>query len=315
LLFGLLLCTAQACEHLPENDEPAVTERELTDEDWMNEVRESIADSVYQSAFWFDSFFAEQGCQQRKPQTSARISLSWRPKTENLSEFKTRFRVKVKLPHFQDRADLILSDDAEEELDQLPLESLNKQSLSNKEESFSAAIRFIHKNETNKFTDSRLGIAGGDIFVRARHQRLFSWQNKHGVKIEPALYYFVKDGLGAKLLLEYNYQLAEQKQLRFDYSVRASESYTGLRWKHGLYRLAQLGEDKASALGLTLEGERNGENGYFVDKYTVSYRYRFNALRQWLFFEIEPFVEWQRENDFNGATGLALKIEGYFAKH
>ncbi len=307
-----------ACESSKtESSSTSKNTQQTNDEiiDWMADVHQSITNSVYWSALWFDSFFAEQGCEQRQPKTSAKIRLAWRPKSQDLSEFKLRFRLKVKLPHFQNKADLILSDNSDDELSQLPLDNYNKQNNLNNNESFSAAIRFIHKNESNIFTDSRLGISRGDIFIRARHQRLYSVNQKHGFKLEPALYYFLRDGLGAKLLLEYNYQLSNMSQLRFDYSIRASESFNGLKWKHGLYRLSQLGDNKASVMGLTVEGERHSGNRYFANKYTLSYRYRFNAYREWLYFEVEPFVEWEKERNFQGATGIALRVEGYFTKH
>ena len=70
----------------------------------------------------------------------------------------------------------------------------------------------------------------------------------------------------------------------------------------------------ATVLGLQVEGERNGDHGFFIDKYTLSYRYRFNALREWLFFEIEPFLEWPRDENFTTTPGIALRIEGLFSK-
>ena len=54
--------------------------------------------------------------------------------------------------------------------------------------------------------------------------------------------------------------------------------------------------------------------GFFIDKYTLSYRYRFNALREWLFFEIEPFIEWPKDENFTTTPGIALRIEGFFSK-
>ena len=305
-----------ACDQLPlpivKTSQKSISAQQ-TDDDWMAQVHQSITNSVYQSALWFDSFFAERGCPQRHPQTSARVSLTWRPKAEHLSGFRSRFRLNLKLPNFQNKADLILSDNSNDGLNQLPLDNLNKHNTLNNNQAFSAAIRFIHKNEVNKFTDSRIGISGGDIFLRVRHQRLYAWRNTQGFKIEPAVFYFIKKGLGANLLLEYNYQLSQQSQLRVDYSVSASHSYRGLRWQQGIYRLAQLGEGKASVFSFAMEGERTNHN-YFVNKYTVSYRYRFNAMRAWLFFEVEPFVEWQKDENFKAGPGIALTVEGYFTK-
>jgi hypothetical protein len=67
-------------------------------------------------------------------------------------------------------------------------------------------------------------------------------------------------------------------------------------------------------LGIQVEGERNGDRGFIIDNYTLSYRYRFNALREWLFFEVEPFIEFPEEENYTTTPGVALRIEGFFHK-
>ena len=282
--------------------------------DWMESLHARVSNTVFLSAFWFDSFFTEEDTEQERPDINARIRLGWEPKTGDLAEYESKFRVRVKLPHFTDKMDVILSDDEEDNINNLPLENVNaKPEIS--EDRFSAAVRFVHHNGSDQVTDTRLGISSGDIFLRARYKRNFSWQNKHGLRVEPALYYFVDDGVGARLMLEYDYQMTAKSQFRFNYSIRGSESFSGIRWKHGAYHLQQFSLSEAGALGLVTEGERNGERGFIIDKYTLSYRYRFNAYKKWLFFEVEPFVEWAEREDYRTAPGLALRVEGYFYRN
>jgi len=286
---------------------------ESSDNDWVNILHDQISDSVYQSAFWFDSFFSVDDNGFKSPKTNARIRLGWLPKRTNLSEIETRFRIKLTLPNLQNRVDVIFSDDSDDNLSDLPLENVDSQQAFNKD-SFSASVRYVNHKDVNKYTGTRIGFSAGDLFVRLRHNRRFSWHDVHGVKIEPALYYFVKDGLGARLLLEYNYQSNHDDQYRINYSIRASESFKGQEWRYGLYYLKQLDSQRAAALGLVTNGKHGSEQGSFVDKYKLSYRYRFNALKTWLFFEVEPFVEWGKENNFSTDPGVALRIEGFFQK-
>lgn len=291
------------------------TEQSSTEppKNWINNIHETVSDSVYQSAYWFDNFFTDDDSEQQKPQTNARIKLSWAPKSRDLNEFKTRFRIKVKLPHFNDKVDLIFSEDSAEDLDNLPLESSNtKENVD--DERFTAAVRFVHKKEIDRLTDSRMGISGGDIFIKARHKRSYFWEKKHSLTFEPSVYYFLEDRLGAKLLLEYNYQRNNLQQLRVNYSIWGSQSFSGIRWKYGVYQLNQLSDSKASIFGFHAEGLRNDNKGFLVNNYTLSYRYRFNALRKWLFFEVEPFVEWPENENYKATPGIALRIEGYFYK-
>lgn len=287
---------------------------EKEDDAWIEEFHDTVSEGVYQSALWFDNFFIDKDGQQKNPSTIAKISLQWAPKARNLEKMKARFRIKVDLPHFSDKMDLILSDNDEDTLNQLPLESINTQPQTNSEH-FAAAVRYVYLQDSNQFTDTRLGISSGDIFARARYVRRLTWNKSHSLKVEPSVYYFLADGWGSKLLLEYDYKLSDQSQFRINYSTRGSQSYSGVRWKHGFYKLNQIDTTTASLVGLQVEGERNGERGFVVDKYTLSYRYRFNAYKEWLYFEVEPFLEWPEDVNYRTTPGIALKVEGFFYKH
>lgn len=311
LIFTIL--SDNSCHATEDEKFIIVGSKKQAELDWIERLHENVSDTVFLSASWFDSFFADEEALQDPPYASARIRLGWEPKAGDLAEIKAKFRLRVKLPHFKDKLDLILSDDEDDDINQLPFEAVNSKS-SIDDDHFAAAVRFVHKSSGDTITDTRLGISSGDIFIRARHKRHLIITNSHAFKIEPSIYYFLDDGLGAKLLAEYEYQISLQQQLRVNYSIRGSEAFSGIRWKHGLYHLQQFSLDKAGALGVVVEGERNGERGFIIDKYTLSYRYRFNAYKEWLFFDVEPFLEWPEQKDYKTTPGIALRVEGYFNK-
>lgn len=286
---------------------------EQTDNDWMQKLHETVADSVYQSAQWFDSFFIINDSEQKSPTTTAKISVGWLPKSNDWSEVEARFRLRVKLPHFQNRASVVLSDDTEDELDNLPLASSNVNPRG-EDEKLSLALNYTGKSHKNRLMNYRLGISGGDIFARARHKRQFSIGEKHKFFVEPSIYYYLDDGLGAKLLLEYDYLLNDKSLFRFNYSIKRTEAIDHFSWKHGLYKLNQINESTASIWSLQVEGKNSDERGYVVDKYTVGYRYRFKALTDWLYFEVEPFVEFPEHRNYTTTPGIALRVEGFFNK-
>jgi hypothetical protein len=283
------------------------------DSHWIEKLHYSVSDSVYQSAVWFDRFFVNESNDYESPQTNARIRFSWKPKARDWNDIDARFRIKVRLPHFENRVDLILSDDEESVPSQFPLDTINSQSdLS--EEHFAAAFRYTHNTNEQRLLESRIGLSGGDLFFKIRHKRYFHWQQNHSIRLEPSVYYFIGDGAGAKLDIEYDYQYSPNTQYRLHYSVKGSQAHQGLRWKHGLYRLKQLGTNRASIIGFKVQGVRNNQRGFDVDKYTLSYRYRFNAVRKWLFFEAEPFLQWPEDENYSTTPGIIFRVEGYFNK-
>jgi len=325
------LCQTQASEvKQPQKDNVSITknslinkkitesqeellQKELDNKHWMQSFHQSVSNSVYQSAVWFDNFFIEENNEYESPTTSARIRLGWKPKARDWNGVEARFKIKVKLPHFKNKVDLILSDDDEANQSQLPLESINTDS-GLEEEHFAAAVRYTHNKNSNRLLESRIGLSGGDVFFKVRHRRRFNWDKNQSFRVEPSLYYFIGDGLGTKLLLEYDYQLKPNAQFRINYSIRGSAAFSGIRWKHGFYRLDQFDAKTASITGLQVEGVRNGVDGFQVDKYTLSYRYRFNAVRKWLYFEVEPFFEWPEDRSYSTTPGIIFRIEGYFNK-
>jgi hypothetical protein len=309
VLFYFAFATSVLAYSAQEVKKPTVQE----DDHWMQGLHETVSNSVYQSAHWFDSFFIANDSEQQSPTTTAKIRFAWLPKSRDWSEIKTRFRLRVKLPHFQNKASLVLSDDADDELNNLPLESTNANSQSN-DEKFSLALNYTEDKNHTSFMNYRLGISGGDIFARAKHKRAFDIGKSQGFLVEPSVYYYLDDGLGAKLLLEYDYQLSQKSQFRINYSIRGSAEFSGIRWKHGFYKLKQIDETTASVWSLQIEGERNGKRGFIIDNYTLGYRYRFNALRDWLFFEVEPFLEFPEQENYTTTPGIALRIEGFFHK-
>lgn len=296
-----------------DNNQTYQANQTSENKDWAKRFHQRVTNSVYRSATWFDSFFMEEGDEQLSPKTSARIKIGWEPKARDWSEVGARFKLKVRLPHFKDKVDVIFSDSDEDQFDNLPLESI-KVNKELDDANFAAAIRYIFKDKKDFVTDTRIGISGGDIFMRARHKRTYQWNNNHSFKFEPALYYYLDDGVGARLLLEYNYQINQSEQYRINYSIRGSEAFHGSRWKHGFYHLKQISDSKAAILGFQVEGERNGERGFVIDKYNLSYRYRFKAFQEWLFFEIEPFFEFEEEENYRTTPGLALRVEGFFTQ-
>lgn len=315
LLLPTLIINNLCAQELYTETKKLYNEQEqesIDEEQWMDDFHETISNSVYQSAAWFDDFFNAAGNIAQSPKVNAKIRLEWRPKSRDLSDFKARFRIKVKLPHFKNKIDLILADDDDSYQNQLPLEAINIRP--NEEEHFSAALRYLHKTDKNKFTDSRIGISGGDLFIRARHRRNIQWDNTHAFKIEPSIFYFLKEGLGSKLLLEYDHQYNENTQYRMNYTFRGSESFSGMRWKSGFYRLKHLDDTTAAVTSLQIEGEVNGDYGSIINNYTLSYRYRFNAFKKWLYFEVEPFLEWPEVDNYSTTPGIALRVEGYFYK-
>lgn len=297
----------------PEQELETIIVHPNQEDDWLTGLHGTISDSVYDTALWFDSFFGVEEYDERKLESLVRIRLGWEPRARDFDVFSQKFRLRVKLPNLEERIDLIFTD---EESDEVVFNKFNESQTfaSDKDDNFTAAVRVINVDKNTRFFDNRIGISGGDVFFKSRLKLTSDFSDVHRFELQPSVFYYLDDGFGHRIFAEYNYNYKEPSQLRINYSVRRSESFNGSRWRHGYYYLNQLDEKQAMVWGLVLDGENNGDDGFFVKNYSVSMRYRINAYRKWLYFEVEPFFEWPEDQDYAFTPGIALRVEGFFRK-
>lgn len=100
--------------------------------------------------------------------------------------------------------------------------------------------------------------------------------------------------------------------LRFDNNFYFRDKENDWIWQHGLHRYQQLDPNTGLIYGIFVEG--NSQPYYRSEEFLLSARWRRNAVREWLFFELEPFVLWRRDEDFKPSYGLAMRVEAYFGE-
>jgi len=280
------------------------------EDDWLFGFHDAISDSVYGTALWFDSFFATDEIDGTRAESSLRVRFGWEPRARDLNVFTQKFRLRLKLPNLEKKVDLIFSDELED--NQSNKDFKGRSLTSEGGNSLTAAIRVININKPNRFIDSRIGISSGDLFAKIRLKYLKNVSEKHLFEFQPSIYYYLKDGFGQRLFTEYNYNYSSDKQIRSNLSVRFSQAFDGYKWKQANYFLRKIDRRQASAIGFVIYGEKNARRGFVADNYKLSYLYRANIYRKWLYFEVEPFLEWPEEDNYSTTPGVALRIEGYF---
>jgi len=268
---------------------------------------------VYSSVYWFDGLFIPDEQKQNNPKTHTILTLGTRINNRGEEEYDFKFRAKYRLPHFQNKIDLIFSDANTEEGDELPLESL-KSSSEISDPSFAASIRMIHNESKDKFLDSRIGMSGGDLFTRIRYKNQTIHNEKHHFTFEPSVNYYIKAGAGAKLSLEYQYNINTDSIFRWNYSLQKNKSDIRDVWKQGFYLLQRTTTGNAYILGLQIGNINTPLSNTEDIKYTTSFRFRTKGFKSWMHFEIEPFFEWDQYSKKH-STGLALRVEGVFTKN
>lgn len=147
-------------------------------------------------------------------------------------------------------------------------------------------------------------------FVKSRYRNSHSLTDQTTLRWETSAYLYSGDGLGADFSWQLGYNATDHSIFRWNNHFYYRDRSKDWLWQHSFQQLTQLDEKNALIAGFYIEGL--SRPNYRLEEYLVSLRWRKNALRKWLFCEIEPFVLWRRDEQFSASYGIALRLEGYF---
>jgi hypothetical protein len=277
---------------------------------WLDTMHDSIESSVNTSALWFDEFFAIE--EFKKPEEAygeVLIRLGWEPRTRDVNKFDIRFKVRVKLPNLKNRADLILSDYHDDRPDNGIQASGNHNLV--EQNRFSLALRWRSSPESG--LSHRLGVGRKlQPFVKSHYRNTHILTDKTTLRWETAAHLYSSEGLGADFSWQLGYNATDDSIFRWNNHFYFRDRTNDWLWKHSLQKLTQFNEKNALIAGIYLEGL--SRPNYHLSEYLVSLRWRKNTLRKWLFYEIEPFILWRRDEKFSASYGIAIRLEGFFGQ-
>jgi hypothetical protein len=277
---------------------------------WLDTMHQSIATSVNSSALWFDDFFAlEEFDNPEEAYGEARIRLGWEPRSRNINEFVTRFKIRVKLPNLKNRADLVVSDYDDDRPDNdIQASGINDVVEQNR---FSLALRWRSSAESG--LSHRIGVGRRlQAFAKSRYRNSHILFDKTILRWETSAHLYSDDGLGADFAWQFDYNATEHSIFRWNNRFYFRDRTNDWLWQHSVQKLTQFNEKNALIAGFYIEGL--SRPNYRLEEYLVSLKWRKNTLRKWLFYEVEPFLLWRRDESFSASYGIALRVEGFFGK-
>jgi hypothetical protein len=275
---------------------------------WLDTMHRSVSESVNDTARWFDQFFMiDEPKSNEQAVGEARLKLGWRPRSNDLNVFESRFKVRVRLPNLKNRVDLVLSDYDDEQPD-TPLQ-YNQLDSQDQQDRFSLALQW--RRQADSGLSHRIGIGRRlQPFVKSRYRQNMSVGERADLRAETSLYYYSNDGFGAELALAYSYAIKQNSLFRFNNNFYFRDNSNDWLWQHSWQHLWQYNPTNAVINGLYIEGL--SQPSYHLEEYLISSRWRQSTAKAWLFYEIEPFLTWRRDENFKTSYGIALRIEGYF---
>lgn len=281
---------------------------QVSDPRWWDRAQSYFSQRACTPAVWFDRFFGDQR-QEDVATALVRVIPSIQYSDRDLDDPGVSLKARFNLPNLEDRFNIVVNDDDVEAAGLLPGE-VERPSQANQRElrDSSAALRYLVQLADRSGLDFDVGLRSeAKFFARGRYFR--SWQLTPVVQTRFTQSAFFRDGegFGEVSLLEVERLMSEDMLLRWSTQATVSEEVNGLELRDGIQLYRQLDADRAISWNLAMTVD--SDPAWKANEYATSIRYRQRAFRSWFFYEVEPFLDWIREDNFNTNPGIALRLE------
>lgn len=276
---------------------------------WMDSWQQNLTESMNYTVQQIDSFFAMKGTDDHKyARAEGRISLGWEPRTRDMDEFDVRFNIRVKLPALENRVDLLFSDDADTQQQKASIKAA-RQPIENRRRNTTIALQYQASDDAKM--SYRIGTGRrAQVYAQARFSDMAAFSDQLALFYDAEAYAYTRDQLGGELGATIQYISDHQHVFRFNNRYYYRDRSEDWVWQHEGQYLQPV--DDQTAIIYTLFTEGGSRPDYRLNEIYTSARYRTNPTREWLFYEVEPFVLFLRDEDFKPSFGVALRIEAYY---
>lgn len=272
-----------------------------------------------------DSYFATDDLYDEVSGSYGELRLRQRFTELRGNDFNAEFRLKLRIPHSQERLKLLLESDAEKrEAEAGELGDLNsgiagtidkadnegQAGISN----IFAGVRQQLVNSTGLKIDLDLGIKlhfPPDPFVRGKLRR--QWNAKSwAVRLKETPYWFAGEGFGNRMELDLDRRFSKHWAGRASSRHKWEADRNLHQWVNSLslYRLVS----SRNFVAVVATAFLDDETTFQVQSYTAGVRLRRRVHKQWLFVEAIPHVVWAREDQFEPSLAFSLGLEVLFGE-
>lgn len=281
---------------------------------WWDTAHRRFSRFVCWPSRWVDHFFATPGENDRLASgTLLRVTQegTWRDDHQRVTPFKVHAR--AVLPNLQNRFSLIFVNDEDVLEDNRRGTASQTGELSERSQNgFHSALRWALRTSKRIDLDWDLGLRSGfHAYSRMRYRWRKPASDKAWVRLTQSVYFRDPEGFSSDSLAEYNYALSQVSSLRFatDALISEKNQEESIGWvlsqnASWFYRL-----NERSAIQYSVGTYAYTKPSWATQNYRTSVLYRRNFYRPWLFYEVEPFWEWPKVEDFGTVTGISLRLE------
>lgn len=258
------------------------------------------------TASWLDAIGNDSDSD--KASANGYLQLSWLPRTADLGDIDVNFKVSLHLPQWNERFSLVIDNDGDEDDLLLDYESNH---INDEQDGVNVALQYIKQFNQKWQVKNRVGFSRSQVYLRSEMQ--FDWVVQQiDLSLQPRLNYFLQDGWEPSIKTVAAYPL-EKSYLSLSASWQQIQTESNTRRKIGFYHIKPTGENQLLVSGVQYN-KRNDADDITNESYFISIRYRNLMYKSWMYFEAEPFVEFNQENDFRTEVGIVLSLMSYYGR-
>jgi hypothetical protein len=278
------------------------------DNSWFDRYHASLERDLYGTTAWFDRFFGEELLSQAdNTYSSAQLTTDFRWDDRDGFEYRVRARLRIRLPLLKGRLRLLISGENQGDPNATTPEDPGNPGLSqlatDGRASTELAYDLLRTRNTILFAGVGVRIrTDPTAFTRVRlvHARELGHQVIGRFAVTP--YWDARDGFGETNEINFERPLGPATMMYWINTTDMNESRDGLGLATDLSVRRLLSPQSAVTVGAGVTGRTRPST--VAENYRVYTRYRRNFLRSWLYYEIEPDINWPRGD--GGSRGAVL---------
>ena len=317
-LFRSLSCPGRAeTNDDTENDCPgpaiAVQKNEASVFHFLDAPQKNISTGLEWLSKRIDVFFANENIYNESTGSYARLSATTIFRDGGKKSFLGDLNVRVELPHTQKKLNLIIETDADKNLanrPNQPSQPTPNQALSSATYYAGVEKKLAAKSAWDIHTSTGIKVHFPlDPFIRLRMSREVLFQ-KWKFHFTETLFHFHSRGNGHDATMEWDHALSKTDLFRIHTSGTWWDDTDTYDLNQSLTFFHEFTERRALSYSISVFG--TNKPIMEADTYLLDIHYRQLLHKDWLFYEINPQVLYQKINEFRPEHSLSLKLEMIF---
>jgi hypothetical protein len=322
VVIGGLFCAARSIalgQDAATDHDVTVGADQSTDtvpDEWIDRAHDGIHALVWRSAMYVDGLFGselDEQAYQRLTRGSITPALLW-DEFHGFDE-KFRFRVKLPLPHLDERYDVFVGRFSRDEFvteSEIESGAIPRQHVGGEVEEDETTLGIRYRPEEGGRFDAAAGISSLDPFVKASYRYQRGAPERLLLQLKETVFWEASEQFGLTSRIDLERVLDEAWVARWTTSGTFSEQSEGVRGYTAL--TAYRGLPRRRAVGGQVFTSGSFDAAVPVGEYGVRMAYRQSVMRDWLVLEVRPSVTWpkdQPEQPRKPSWGLGIGFEMY----